>query len=102
MISEGMHQWFIEFEHMPYSIENFTRDLDLKIQSLNFNYKQKRTGSLAMSILEISLLPGGFFDAFAKKIGKFGGQNKLPVLRNDRILADQIIREMKEILQITN
>lgn len=87
---KGYHQWYVEFEKEPRDLISFTRDLDVNIQNKNFNYFQKRSDNLALKELEVVPLPKGFYDAFAKSQKKYGGQNKLPKLKNDRSLADQI------------
>jgi len=92
---KGKHQWFIEFEKEPLNLSIFQKDLDEELQSSNFNYYQKRIHNLAMEELEIISLRKDFFDDMAKNLGKFGGQNKLPKLRNDRKLAELILKENK-------
>ena len=93
--TKGFHQWFIEFEIPPIDLNGFTSDLDVELQDLNFNYRQKRSDDLAMSCLEVVSLPTGFYDKYAKSKNKFGGQNKLPKLRNDRYLADDIASALR-------
>jgi len=39
------------------------------------------------------VLPRGSFHQWMKSRGKFGGQNKVPRLRNDRELFDELLRE---------
>lgn len=93
---KGKHQWFIEFEKEPIDLFQFSVDLDNCISILNFNYRQKRTKDLALNMLDIQSMPHGFFDAYAKSKGRFGGQNKLLKVRNDRILAEDITRFFNE------
>ena len=88
---KGCHEYYIEFEKPPTDLDNLSQDIDDIIRSLNFSYHQKRADDLAMSCLEIIALPKGFFDSFAKSRNKFGGQNKLPKLRNDRNLVEEIL-----------
>jgi hypothetical protein len=40
----------------------------------------------------LSALPKGSFIAYMKRHGKLGGQNKVPRLSNDRIIADDMLR----------
>ena len=95
LYEKGSHEWYIEFERSPCNIDIFKKELDLCIQNYNFNYKQKRTNDLAITELDIIELPKGFFNRFAKKRKKFGGQNKLPKLNNDRKLISEIEKLLK-------
>ncbi len=95
---KGCHQWYIEFEKPPNCFSSFESELDEKVKQYNFNYAQKRSDDIALSKLEVINLPRGFYDSFAKIKNKFGGQNKLPKLRNDRSLADEIEAMMKSEL----
>jgi hypothetical protein len=40
--------------------------------------------------IKISLVVDHGFEKYMKKIGKLGGQNKVPRLSNDRKIADQL------------
>ena len=43
-----------------------------------------------ISFDEITLIKKGGFVNYMKSIGKFGGQNKIPKLSNDRTIADKL------------
>jgi hypothetical protein len=92
---KGGHQWFIEFDEEPEDIDYFADTLDRNLRKINSDYDAKRSYDLALHRLEIVSLSKGFFDAWMKKRGKLGGQNKVPRLCNDRKYADQI----EEMLQ---
>ena len=96
--SKGCHEWYIEFETTNDDVLGIASMLDKEIRILNFNYDQKRGDSIALLQLEIIPLPKGFYDAFAKNRKKYGAQNKLPKLKNDRFLVTQIKDFLKEFL----
>ena len=89
--SKGGHQWIIEFEKRPESIERFSCDLDRFLQEANSDYEAKRSLDLALKPLHVMDVPKGTFVNWLKSKGKIGGQNKVPRLSNHRKFVDEII-----------
>lgn len=87
----GGHEWLIEFENPPASLEDFTADLDHALKALNSDYEAKRTGDLSMGIPLVRMVPEGTFYNWLKTKGKLGGQNKVPRLANNRDFLDKIV-----------
>lgn len=87
---KGRHEWYIEFEKTPIEMRAFEKELDLSLQKINHNYKQKRAGDIAMGCLRIINMPRGTTLRFLKGKGKISGQTKLPRMRNDRSIADAL------------
>ena len=85
------HEWFISFGNKPLDIDQFTSDIDLKLQSLNSYYKDLIIGSV-LRPLKINILPEDAFINYMKSKGKLGGQNKVPRLSNDRKIVDELIQ----------
>jgi len=87
------HEWFIEFdENVNFEkLESFRLVLDENLQKLNPYYKDLISGKV-LSKLKITLLKKNAFRDYMKSIGKLGGQNKVPRLSNDRIIADRLIK----------
>ena len=83
------HEWFIEFDTKPEDLEAFAFAIDKELQEQNSYYKDLITGNI-LKTLEIKVIPQGGFNAYMKAKGKLGGQNKLPRLSNDRIIADAL------------
>ena len=46
--NRGRHQWLIEFEKMPPSLDNFASTLDCALQALNSDYEAKRYKGIAL------------------------------------------------------
>jgi len=88
-VEEGLpyHEWFIAFEQRPQSIEQFATEVDEKLQQLNSYYKDLRAGNMLREAI-ITPLPADAFRKYMKKLGKLGGQNKVPRLANDRKVAN--------------
>ena len=46
--TKGAHEWLIEFEQMPESVEAFTYELDYALKSVNSDYEAKRYKDIAL------------------------------------------------------
>jgi len=84
------HEWFIEFGQMPENIIDFSKRLDVKICHRNFSYKDLVVHN-AIEPLKITLVPKGGFEKFLKESGKTGLQQKIPHIRNDYKIAQQLM-----------
>jgi hypothetical protein len=87
----GNHEWLIEFEKQPSSLEYFTEVLDNALKSLNSDYEAKRHKSIALRMPIIRAMPQGTFYNWLKSKNKLGGQFKVPRLSNDRNYVEEII-----------
>ena len=89
--SSGAHEWFVEFETEPASIDEFTDVLDNRLREINSDYDAKRGGDVILGRPVVHVLRAGVFYEWMASRGKLGGQNKVPVLSNTREYADEII-----------
>tara|TARA_B100000475_G_scaffold69779_1_gene50061 strand:+ start:2262 stop:3758 length:1497 start_codon:yes stop_codon:yes gene_type:complete len=85
------HQWFIEFLEEPLDMAQFAEDLDFSLQDQNSYYKDLVKGSV-LSKLDIIKMQKNGFKQYMKDIGKLGGQNKIPILSNDRKIAEKLVK----------
>ncbi|HUS01184.1 MAG TPA: GH3 auxin-responsive promoter family protein [Chitinophagaceae bacterium] len=83
------HEWFIEFGEIPESLDDFALQLDNKICFRNFSYKDLVVHK-AIEPLKIRLVPADGFEKFLRVSGKKGWQQKIPHVRNDYQLAQQL------------
>ena len=83
------HEWLIEFDHKPVSMEQFALVLDQALRKRNEYYNDLISGHV-LNQLVITELPRGTFDKFMKFKGMLGGQNKVPRLADNRSIADVI------------
>lgn len=90
--SPGAHEWLIEFEQAPDSIEAFKGMLDAALKELNSDYEAKRHRDMALTMPVVHTLPDGVFNEWLKQKGKLGGQHKVPRLSNERIFVEEIKR----------
>ena len=88
------HEWFIEFTTPPKDIAQFCSDLDQQLCTQNTYYQDLIEGKV-LRPLEIRIVEKGGFSRYMKRIGKLGGQNKVPRLTNDRKIADELIAEYR-------
>ena len=88
---KGRHQWIIEFDKMPDSIEHFAKYLDETLQQLNSDYEAKRYKEISLQLPEIIVARENLFFNWMKKHGKLGGQHKIPNLSNNRNIINELI-----------
>ena len=90
---EGLpyHEWFIETEMLPASVDQFRQELDNKMMQQNVYYRDLITGHVLRPAV-LTFLRKGAFNEYMKSEGKLGGQNKVPRLANDRKIADFLSR----------
>ncbi|NVK53595.1 MAG: GH3 auxin-responsive promoter family protein [Flavobacteriaceae bacterium] len=81
------HEWFIEFENEPENLEEFAAKVDASMQAQNIYYLDLIAGKVLRPLIIRKVKKGGFHE-YMKSIGKFGGQNKIPQLSDNRKIAD--------------
>jgi len=86
----GAHEWLIEFEKTPPSLDDFVFELDAALQSINSDYEAKRHRNIALSLPLVHQVPLHTFNNWLASKGKLGGQHKVPRLSNDRKFIDEI------------
>ncbi len=90
--SNGAHEWLVEFEKEPGSMEQFLNELDTALKSLNSDYEAKRHKNIALRKPELHIVRKGVFSEWLRSKGKLGGQHKVPRLSNERIIAEEILQ----------
>ena len=90
--ANGAHEWLIEFEKDPDSLENFTLELDAALKSINSDYEAKRYKSIALGLPVVHALRKGVFAEWLHSKGKLGGQHKVPRLSNERKYLEEILQ----------
>jgi len=84
------HEWLIEFEKIPESMEKYSLALNDAMCKKNIYYNDLIKGHV-LDRLQITNLKVGSFDHYMKLKGMLGGQNKVPRLTNDRTIADVLL-----------
>ena len=80
------HEWFLEFENKPDNLDMFSAKIDASMQTQNIYYSDLIEGKILRPLVIRQVKKGGFHE-YMKSIGKFGGQNKIPQLSDDRKIA---------------
>ncbi len=88
---KGSHQWIVEFNVEPKSINLFVETLDRTIQTLNSDYEAKRNNNTTLLPPDVVVVKRGTFMKWMDWRGKSGGQNKVPRLSNNREYIDSIL-----------
>ena len=83
------HEWFVEFSNAPADVKAFSREVDDGMRKKNIYYDDLITGNI-LQPLKIRLMQKDAFRNYMKSVGKLGGQNKVPRLSNNRLLADAL------------
>lgn len=84
------HEWFVEFHNSPDDLEAFSLKLDEALQKQNAYYFDLIQGKVLRPLVITKVKTHGF-QIYMKAIGKLGGQNKIPRLSNDRVIANKIL-----------
>lgn len=92
----GAHEWLIEFELEPVSIEKFRVCLDHALKKLNSDYEAKRYNDMALKMPVIRPVKRGTFYDWMKSKNKLGGQHKVPRLANHRNFVEEILSLINE------
>jgi len=92
--NNGAHEWLIEFETAPSSIDLFVNQLDESLKKLNSDYEAKRSYNLSLDVPVVRSLEKGVFYEWMKQREKIGGQHKVPRLSNDRKYVESIMKFM--------
>jgi len=88
---KGGHDWVIEFENPPGQLVAFQTFLDDTLRSINSDYDAKRSANLALECLQVIPVPARTFESWMRSRGSYGGQNKIPRLRNDRQIIEELL-----------
>lgn len=84
---QSCHEWFVEFDQPPADLPAFAARVDGYLREKNIYYNDLISGRILKPLVIRSLQRNAFI-AYMKSIGKLGGQNKVPRLSNDRLLAE--------------
>jgi hypothetical protein len=89
--AKGAHEWIIEFENPPPDVELFAVTLDKNLQTINSDYEAKRFSNLAITHLILHSVNKGTFHRWMRSKMRFGNQNKVPRLSENRRVLEEIL-----------
>lgn len=83
------HEWYVEFARAPADLESFRMKVDKALQKKNSYYFDLVEGKILQPLIMHQLEKGTFVN-YMRGQGKLGGQNKVPRLSNDRLIATEL------------
>jgi len=90
-LSNGAHEWLVEFEKEPDDFDHFISELDNELKNINSDYEAKRHKGIALRLPIVHKLKKGTFTEWLRSKGKLGGQHKIPRLSNERSMLEEIL-----------
>ena len=94
---KSYHEWFVEFEQPPNNLAQFIKKLDKNMRLKNDYYDDLIKGNILQELKITPIAKTGFVK-YMKSIGKLGGQNKIPKVSNDRVIADGLLNNIEHSL----
>ncbi|MCK9612232.1 MAG: GH3 auxin-responsive promoter family protein [Bacteroidales bacterium] len=94
--SNGTHEWCIEFETEPASLDYFGEVFDNALKAANSDYEAKRYHDMILKKPLLHNVPKGTFYNWMKKNNRLGGQYKVPRLYNGRKYIEEILNLTKQ------
>jgi hypothetical protein len=88
----GRHEWWVELKPgtaLTPTGPIMAVELDTELKRLNGDYQAKRNGG-ALDAPYVRLVMPGVFEQWMIHHDKWGGQNKMPRCRSDRVIADEL------------
>jgi hypothetical protein len=95
--AQGRHEWWIELKPRTPTTPTgpvMAVELDAELGRLNGEYRAKRSEG-TMEAPYVRLVMPGVFAQWMRHHGKWGGQNKMPRCRSDRVIADELGRALQ-------
>jgi len=93
----GRHEWWIELRARAagsgLDAVEFANGLDRELARRNDDYAAKRAGH-GLLPPSVHFVRSGVFESWLKRAGKWGGQSKTPRCRSDRMIAEELAREL--------
>jgi hypothetical protein len=87
----GYHQFIVEFLDAPADLELFRRALDEGLARRNDDYRAHRSPVVGIPAPGLVAARSGAFDAWMRRRGKLGGQNKVPRMDNLGALTGELM-----------
>ena len=84
------HEWIIESQNPPQSVNKFRHELEHNLYSCNTRYKQLREHNFAIGLPEITFVPPGTFQHYIETEFVYG-QQKILHMHNDRSSVERLL-----------
>jgi hypothetical protein len=97
----GHHQFVVEFLRNPTDPEQFRDALDAELSHRNADYLAHRLNSAALPTPALIVAASGSFEAWMRRRGKLGGQNKVPRMDNSGRLTQDLVEFLRSTDLVT-
>jgi GH3 auxin-responsive promoter len=87
----GYHQFVVEFLKEPVDAQTFRDSLDADLAGRNADYLAHRARGVCLPAPALIIVRPGSFDAWMRRRGKLGGQNKVPRMDNSGSLTADLV-----------
>jgi hypothetical protein len=98
--SLGYHQYVVEFLKDPLDIEGFRSTLDADLARRNADYQAHRAQGVCIPSPALIVARPGGFEAWMRRRGKLGGQNKVPRMDNAGTLTRDLVSFLRQTDQV--
>jgi len=92
----GYHQFIVEFLDEPADLAMFRQALDAGLTRRNADYQAHRAPIVGLPMPAVAAARPGGFDAWMRRRGKLGGQNKVPRMDSSGVLTSEILAFLSE------
>jgi hypothetical protein len=92
----GYHQFVVEFLKEPVDLRRFRDRLDGELSNRNADYLAHRIPGVGLQPPTVIAARAGSFEAWMRRRGKLGGQNKVPRMDNTGILTGDLVQFLRE------
>lgn len=91
--ARGTHEWLVELtpDSPAVDLTIFADLLDRQLQQHCYNYLGKRVEDVGMLPPQVRFVPPATFERWLFSKGNLGGQRKVPRLRNDRSVVEEVL-----------
>ena len=92
----GYHQYVVEFLAEPADLDRFRDRLDADLAARNADYEAHRGPGVGLPPPGVLVARPGAFEAWMRRRGKLGGQNKVPRVDNSGALTRDLLEFLRE------
>ena len=92
----GYHQFIVEFLEEPAAAELFRDVLDAELARRNADYRAHRGPGVGLPPPAVIVARPGSFEAWMRRRGRLGGQNKVPRMDDTGTLTRELLEFLRE------
>ena len=96
----GYHQFVVEFLNEPIDLRRFRDLVDGELSTRNADYLAHRIPGVGLPPPAMIVARSGSFEAWMRRRGKLGGQNKVPRMDNTGTLTSDLVQFLRETSRV--